>query len=399
MRDACFTAQTFLRIGYLKEAQDYMKYLEKKCIDETNEYMVEKCREELQKIKDLQSVCQKAQQVFMSMNVPNKLKDFMEFIEKPSTNLITSPLKLMNSIDHGEVQVETILKHLSGHKNSTPVRIGNGASHQLQLDIYGELLDFVYDYHKAGLSISEEFWSCLCTLVDWVCENYQRRDSSIWEPRGSQQHFLFSKVLCWVCLDRAIKLAKEKYFEQTGLPLDKLKWKRVRDEIRRDIMMNGYHKEKRYFTQHYGSDDLDASVLYLYTLKFVQDFSTDLWVNTIDMIMDEKNGLYKNQLLYRYKSDDGVKGTEGTFAICSFWLIEALCHVYNSTKKEEYKKKIKEQWAKLVTNPVGNRNAPHHMFLYSEELDEKDSTMLGNFPQAFTHLALINADLAMQKIL
>jgi GH15 family glucan-1,4-alpha-glucosidase len=280
------------------------------------------------------------------------------------------PLQIMYGVD-GRPDLEEIeLDHLEGYRGSSPVRVGNGAATQLQLDIYGELIDSVYLYNKYGQPISYDEWKALAGIVDWVCQNWDRADEGIWEVRGGRQHFTYSRLMCWVAIERAIRMAR-----QRGLPGDLVRWLEVRDAITEQIMARGWHPDRGAFVQHFDTDVLDASVLLMPLVKFIAP-RDPRWLSTLDAIGDE---LVSDSLVYRYNieaSPDGLLGEEGTFSICSFWYVEALAR---AGRVDE----ARLAFEKMMTYA-------NHLGLYSEEIGPSGEA-LGNFPQAFTHLALISA--------
>jgi GH15 family glucan-1,4-alpha-glucosidase len=280
------------------------------------------------------------------------------------------PLQIMYGVD-GRPDLEEIeLDHLEGYRGSSPVRVGNGAATQLQLDIYGELIDSVYLYNKYGQPISYDEWKALAGIVDWVCQNWDRADEGIWEVRGGRQHFTYSRLMCWVAIERASRMAR-----QRGLPGDLVRWLEVRDAITEQIMARGWHPDRGAFVQHFDTDVLDASVLLMPLVKFIAP-RDPRWLSTLDAIGDE---LVSDSLVYRYNieaSPDGLLGEEGTFSICSFWYVEALAR---AGRVDE----ARLAFEKMMTYA-------NHLGLYSEEIGPSGEA-LGNFPQAFTHLALISA--------
>jgi GH15 family glucan-1,4-alpha-glucosidase len=298
---------------------------------------------------------------------------FMEWLSsryRESDGLGDGPLQIMYGID-GRPHLEEIeLSHLEGYRGSSPVRVGNGAATQLQLDIYGELIDSVYLYNKYGHPISYDDWKALSGIVDWLCQNWDRADEGIWEVRGGRQHFTYSRLMSWVAIERAIRMAR-----QRGLPADLVRWLGVRDEITHQIMERGWHAERGAFVQHYDTDVLDASVLLMPLTKFIAP-RDPRWLSTLDAIGEE---LVSDSLVYRYNieaSPDGLRGEEGTFSICSFWYVEALAR---AGRVDE----ARLAFEKMLTYA-------NHVGLYAEEIGPSGEA-LGNFPQAFTHLALISA--------
>ena len=270
---------------------------------------------------------------------------------------------------------ESSLKHLSGYKNSSPVRIGNGAHGQFQLDVYGILLDALYFSHKHGSGISKELYEYLIRLVvKAVEENWQKPDCGIWEVRGERKNFVYSKMWCWVALDRAVKIANS-----LGKVVDANEWSKLRDEIKQTILAKGYDKSLGSFVRSFGSKDLDAANLLMPQVGFIK--ATDpMMLSTINQT---KKKLKQNAFLYRYLTDDGLPGDEGAFLMCSFWLVSCL------TLAGEL-----EEAEKLLDSLVKYSN---HVGLFSEEIDPKTGSMLGNFPQAFTHMGFITAATGLSK--
>ncbi len=283
---------------------------------------------------------------------------------------VSGPLQIMYAIDGSSDLEEQILDHWEGYRGSAPVRIGNGAADQLQLDIYGELVDSVYLYNKHGAPISHDAWMDLTRIVDWVCENWDQPDEGIWETRGGRQQFTYSRLMCWVAVERAVRVAR-----QRGLPADLVAWMKTRDDIYHQIMDKGWNEERGAFVQHYGSDVLDASNLLMPLVKFVSP-TDPRWLSTLDLMTDE---LVSDTLVYRYNvraSPDGLEGDEGTFSICSFWYVEALARAGRLDQ-------ARIAFEKMLTYA-------NHLGHFSEEIGPHGE-QLGNFPQAFTHLALISA--------
>jgi GH15 family glucan-1,4-alpha-glucosidase len=290
----------------------------------------------------------------------------------------SGPLQLMYDIRGGSELKEEILDHLEGYRGSSPVRIGNGAAEQLQLDIYGELIDSVYLYNKYGSPIHHDAWTELMRVVEWVCENWEQADEGIWEVRSGRAHFTYSRLMSWVALERAVRIAL-----QRGLPADLPKWRRERDRIYHEIMTKGWHADRGAFVQHYDTHVLDASVLLMPLVKFIAP-TDPRWLSTLDAIGDE---LVSDSLVYRYNveaSPDGLEGEEGTFSICTFWYVEALAR---AGRLEE----ARLAFEKMLTYA-------NHLGLYAEQIGLTGEA-LGNFPQAFTHLALISAGSYLDRAL
>jgi GH15 family glucan-1,4-alpha-glucosidase len=277
----------------------------------------------------------------------------------------------MYSIEGVHKLPEQHLDHLEGYMNSRPVRIGNAAYRQLQLDTYGELMDSVYLYDKYGQPISHDLWQNLLRLLDWLCKHWKQPDEGIWEVRGGRREFLHSRVMCWVALDRATRLAVRR---SLPAPLDM--WRRVRDQIYRDIFRHFWNKKRGAFMQSKGADALDASALLMPLMKFIGP-RDPRWLSTLSNIEQD---LLVDSLVYRYRirrgAVDGLVGQEGTFNMCTFWYVECLSRSGDIQKARFYFEKM-----------LGYAN---HLGLYSEELGPQ-TEYLGNFPQAFTHLGLISA--------
>lgn len=297
-------------------------------------------------------------------------------------------LQIMYGIDGRHDLPEETLDHLDGYKGSKPVRVGNGAAKQLQLDIYGELLDSVYLYNKYGAPIAYDFWIHLRRLVNWVCDHWQSPDEGIWEVRGGKRHFVYSKLMCWVAVDRGLRLADRRSF-----PADRERWIRVRDQIYEEIMQLGWNEQIRAFTQSYDSDTLDAANLMLPLVLFVAPNDPRM-LATLDAIdrPPSEGGLTENSLVYRYdveKSPDGLDGEEGTFNICTFWLVECLTRAGQSHPERLVEARL------VFERMLGYAN---HLGLYAEQTGPRGEA-LGNFPQAFTHLALISAAYNLDRAL
>lgn len=276
-------------------------------------------------------------------------------------------LHVMYAVDGTETPDETILDHLAGYSGSQPVRIGNAAHRQQQIDIFGEVMDTFYLANKYGQAVTRFGWDALQGVINHVSENWRRADAGIWEMRDAPREFLHSRLMCWVALDRACRLAFKR-----SLPAPVAKWTRERDLIAEDIWANFRHPAKGHFVQSKGSEDVDAALLMMPLMRFVS--ATDpVWLATMDAIRDE---LSHDGMVFRYRNGDGLKGGEGAFTPCTFWFVECLARAG----------RIEE--AQLLMEK-GLRYA-NHLGLFSEELDPR-GLPLGNFPQALTHLAFISA--------
>jgi GH15 family glucan-1,4-alpha-glucosidase len=335
LRDAAFTVYAFLRIGFKEEAAAFMRWVEQRCAEQGD-----------------------------------------------------GPLPLMFSLDGRPVPKEVELSHLHGYGGARPVRIGNGAASQLQLDIYGELMDSVYLSNKHAAPISYDFWRHLRRLVDWVCEHWNQPDEGIWEVRGGRRHFVYSKLMCWVAVDRAIRLADKRSF-----PADRPKWLAVRDTIFEDIMTQGWSQERGAFIQAYGGEALDAANLLMPLVFFLSPVDPRM-LSTLDRIRrpPSEGGLVSDGLVFRYDVDatlDGIAGSEGTFNLCSFWLVEAM------TRASVARPDLLEEARLTFERMVGYAN---HVGLYAEQTGLSGEA-LGNFPQALTHLSLISSAYNLDRTL
>jgi len=320
LRDATFTLATLMQVGYKDEAQSWRQWL-------------------------LRAIAGSAAQMQIMYGV------------------------------HGERSLdEREIPWLSGYENSRPVRIGNAASNQFQLDVFGGVLQAMYQSHVSGLETSESDWRLMVELMRFLESNWEKPDEGIWEVRGGRKQFTHSKMMVWVAFDRAVKLAKachcaaDEHLE---------KWKTIRDQVHREVCEHGYNKQKKAFTQFYGSDALDASVLMILPRAGFLPASDERVHGTIEAIERE---LMQDGFVLRYRNEehvDGLPGREGVFLPCSFWFANAL-HLIGRTGE------AKEMFERLlaVQNDLG---------LFSEEYDPIAKRQLGNFPQAFTHLALVNS--------
>lgn len=319
IRDASFTLYGLMRLGYTDESAAFMKWVEARCSE----------------------------------------------LEPDGS------LQIMYRLDGRHETPEEELPHLAGYMGSRPVRIGNAAARHLQLDIYGELLDAIYLYDKYGAPISYDLWNNVRRLIDWVCAHWRQPDESIWEIRVARREFLYSRVLCWVAIDRALRIASRR-----SLPAPLARWHAERDAIHEDVFTRFWDRERKTFVQSPGSKVIDASALLMPLVRFISP-TDPRWLSTLRAI---EQSLVADSLVYRYRSDDatsdGLPPGEGTFSMCSFWYVECLSRTGDVLKARHYMEKM-----------LGYAN---HVGLYGEELGPR-AQHLGNFPQAFTHLALISA--------
>ncbi len=327
LRDSAFTIYAFMRVGMTDEAAQFMKWLEG-CL--------------------------------------------LHFDEETG-------LSSVYTVGGGSLPPEQELTHLAGYCNSKPVRIGNAADGQFQLDVYGELMDSIYLYNKYGAPISYDLWAQIRRVLDWVSRNWRRPDEGIWEVRGGRQHFVYSKLMCWVALDRGLRLAAKRSF-----PANRALWETERDAIYEEIMEKGWNAERGAFVQYYGSDALDAANLMMPLVFFVSPMDPRM-ISTVDATLRE---LTADSLVHRYDNkvaaDDGFSGEEGTFSLCTFWLVECL------TRQGRV-----DEARFLFERMLGYAN---HLGLYSEEIGLTGEA-LGNFPQAFTHITLLSAAYNLDRAL
>ena len=320
IRDAAFTMYAFLRLGYYEEAGRFLKWIHERSGDKV--------------------------------------------------------LGLMYAVDGSKVMEEEVLDHLEGYMGSGPVRIGNAAKDQYQLDIYGELLDTIYLYNKNHSKINYDFWLTVQGHIACVVDGWKDPDHGMWEFRSGTKHFLHTRLMCWVAMDRAIKIAIDRSF-----PFPEAEWKKVRDDIYADIYEGFWNEKMGCWVQYKGAEAVDASVLLMPLVHFITA-DEPRWLSTL-RVVEEK--LSTDVLIYRYDNagaTDGIEGDEGTFTMCSFWFIEVLAKNKEIAKALEYFEKMS-----------GYAN---HLGLFSEQIGKRGEH-LGNFPQAFTHLALISAALELDK--
>jgi GH15 family glucan-1,4-alpha-glucosidase len=321
VRDSCFAVKSLAQLGYVKEADGFRRFIERSAAGSADQ---------------LQIVFGPGGERWLPENEINRLE---------------------------------------GYRGAKPVRVGNDASKQIQLDTYGGLLDLAYRWHIRGESPDDDYWEFLVELVCAAVDSWQRPDRSIWELRGEPRHFVYSKVMCWAAIDKGIKLA-----EDLGrkAPLDH--WKKAREEVREAVETRGYEADRGVFVQAFDHAVMDGSLLLLPTVDFV-DYNDERMVRTTDAVWQE---LEEGGLLRRYAlCDDGLPGLEGVFLSCSFWLAECLAR----QGRAEQAHQVFER-ALSTGNDLG---------LFSEEYDTKSHEMLGNFPQALTHLSLISAAVALAE--
>lgn len=281
-----------------------------------------------------------------------------------------SDIQIMYGL-HGEKDFdEKSLKYLAGYKNSRPVRIGNLAKSQLQLDVYGEILNVAFETSRYGEGLSKNDWKFLKKIVNHVCKIWNTKDSGIWEQRGKKKHFVYSKLMCWVAVDRGLKIAEKKQFKA---PVKK--WEKTREEIEKSILRSGYNKKLNSFVRSYNAKSLDAANLLIPIVGFLP-FDDPKVKGTIKAALEH---LTKNGLVFRYNSKDGLPGKDGAFILCSFWLIDCLT-LSGQVEKAE---KMLVNLLKYIS-PLG---------LFSEEIEIEQKILLGNFPQALSHVGLINSAL------
>src|SRR5215467_6720424 len=327
LRDATFTLYALIRLGFVEEAQAFIDWLQGR-------------------------LCDDAQR---------------------------GPLQVMYGIDGRQKLDERTLDHLIGYENSRPVRIGNAAYQQLQLDIYGEMMDSIYLANKYGDPVSHSGWQDIKRILAWLEKNWQRPDQGIWEVRGGPKEFLHSRLICWVAFDRALRLAQKR-----SLSAPVAAWMQTRDEIRADVFSNFWDNDLQSFVQAKGTKELDASVLLMPLMRFISPVDP-MWRSTLRTI---ESRLVEDTLVRRYEAErthvDGLPGGEGSFTACSFWYIECLARAGELEKAQLLFEKL-----------LGYAN---HLGLYSEQLGPSGQH-LGNFPQALTHLALISAATYLDRAL
>jgi GH15 family glucan-1,4-alpha-glucosidase len=288
----------------------------------------------------------------------------------------SGPLKIMYRVDGTSELVEETLDHFEGWRGSRPVRIGNGAADQLQLDIYGEAADAIFLADSYGIVAGHQGWTAVANIVDWLCEHWDQPDEGIWETRGGRRNFTYGRFQTWIALDRAIRLAARR-----GRPGNIVRWTDVRDQVYRQIMERGWNPKVGAFTQHDETEVLDSSLLLMPLQGFIAP-RDPMWLSTLKA-MDRE--LVSDSLVYRYNpaaSPDGLQGDEGTFSLCTFWYVDALARAGRLDD------------ARLVFEKMFTY--ANHLGLFSEEIDATGG-QLGNFPQAFSHLSLISAAVNLDR--
>ncbi|MCO6476825.1 MAG: glycoside hydrolase family 15 protein [Phaeodactylibacter sp.] len=317
---------------------------------------------------------------FVRMGFREEAGAFIQWIKERCQGLENAAkIQLMYAVDGSSDLDEHTLDHLEGYRGSRPVRVGNAASKQFQLDVYGELIDTIYLYNRHNDSITYEFWVEVREIVDFVCKNWKRKGHGIWEVRSETKEFLHSKVMSWVAIDRGIRIAEARSFPA---PLER--WRQSRDDIYEDIYYNYWNEDKQAFVQYRGADALDASALLIPLVRLLSPYEKR-WQSTLKAIERE---LVTDTLVYRYRTEDGaedgLEGPEETFSMCSFWYIENLAKAGQTDKARLYFEKM-----------LGYAN---HLGLFSEMI-ALNGEQVGNFPQAFTHLALISAAYQLEHVM
>ena len=290
----------------------------------------------------------------------------------------SGPLNIMYRVDGSSDLKEEVLEHWSGYRGSRPVRIGNGAADQLQLDIYGEAMDSIFAGHRGGLQVADRGWTGIGNVLDWLAANWDQPEEGIWETRGGRQAFTYGRLMSWVALDRGVRMANE-----LGRPAPLEDWRRERDRIYRQIMDRAWHEKRRAFVQHYDTNVLDSALLRMPKVGFIAPRDPK-WLATLDAMDDE---LVTDSLVYRYDpqaSPDGLQGSEGTFSLCTFAYVDALARAGRLAQ-------ARQAFEKMFTYA-------NHLGLYSEEI-ALTGEQIGNFPQAFTHLSLIDAAVTLDAAL
>ena len=304
----------------------------------------------------------------------SEARDFINWLVRTTAGR-AEDLQVLYGVGGERLLPEHELDHLEGYRGSKPVRIGNEATRQFQLDIYGEILDTAHLWRKYGGELDEELWRFLRGCVEQIADRWQEPDAGLWEVRGDPEHFVYSKAMCWVGVDRGIKAVEDL---EIDAPVDE--WRELRDRIHDDVMEHGFDEELGSFIRAYGTRDVDASALLLPLVGFVPA-DDERMVSTVEVIRKELGR--GDGLIHRYRTEDGLEGDEGTFTICSFWLVDNLAM---QGRMEE----ARDLFDRLC-------DLSNDVLLYSEEVDPDSGDFLGNFPQAFTHLALVNAAINIER--
>ena len=277
-------------------------------------------------------------------------------------------------VDGSSDLTEEILEHWEGYRGSRPVRIGNGAADQLQLDIFGEAMDSIYFSDSSGLQVPHRGWVGISDMLDWLVDNWDQPEEGIWETRGGRKDFTYGRLMSWVAMDRGVRMA-----QSHGRPAPLEKWRDARDAIYNQVMSRGWNKEREAFVQEYDSTVLDSALLRMSSVGFITPHDP-MWTSTLQA-MDQE--LVADSLVYRYNpeaSPDGLRGSEGTFSLCTFTYVDALARAGRVDDAQLV-------FEKMLTYA-------NHLGLYSEEI-ALTGEQIGNFPQAFTHLALIDAAITL----
>jgi GH15 family glucan-1,4-alpha-glucosidase len=315
-----------------------------------------------------------AVQALTALGAEAEADGFRRFIERSAAGSVES-LQIVYGVSGGRRLPERTLDHLAGFAGAKPVRTGNAAARQVQNDVYGEIVDLSWRWHLRGHSPDDDYWRFLVQLVDRAAEVWDEPDRGLWEMRGEPRHYVHSKVMCWSALDRGLRLA-----EECLRPAPSRRWATVAGDIRESVEAEGFDADRGVFVQAYGTTDLDAALLLIPGVGFLA-YDDPRMVSTTDAIhaeLDDGGGL-----LRRYKSADSLEGDEGAFVACSFWLAECLAHQGRSGEAREVFDR-----ASLASSDLG---------LYSEEYDTKNAELLGNFPQALSHLSHISAAVALAE--
>jgi pentatricopeptide repeat protein len=315
-------------------------------------------------------------QALFNLGHLSETEGYLRWVEKILSEDGVDKLMILYGLRGERELPEQTLDHLEGYKGSRPVRIGNDAATQVQLDIYGEIMDAALKLSDYVGKIDDRIWPMLKNICNFVVDHWQEKDNGIWEVRDGPFHFVYSKVMCWVALDRGLTIAKRYGFEA-----DSKNWETAMYNIRKEVLEQGYNKEKESFVQHYDTDVLDASNLLIPYYGFLP-YDDNKIISTIEATRRE---LSHDGFLYRYKAADGLAGHEGTFLLCTFWYIDCLSNLGRIEEAERLLRKMEK--------------ACNHLGLFAEEFDVRWQEMLGNFPQAFTHIGYINSvwNLVQQK--